>query len=355
MAQIGLSSAPYSDGFLGLILWFFIQMIRQEMLLGGIMLLGVAYAVWRHDKYDIICLSYIFIFFVVFRDWGFRYLHLFTSAFGITAFLAGRFISDLLDKAGEGKSKVAVYALLIMAFSLSAWRGVDAGIRKMEDDTRILAKNWVEQNIPAGSKIGIDWYEFGPPLFDDIPVVVHSPAAQKVYRNNTTEKIKDDYRKFLSHTETFKKYHIFNLMYVALEPVWPAEMPAEAKERAEKIAAFVDLYSWFNFMSPDEISQNEVEYAILSSYAYSHFLLDNDKRKTGLFNPYIFEDMITCSRQAESYDGKSLNGLLFFLTKRARDFYLNFLDGRGSAVLIKEFVPEGRGLGPVIKIYKLVR
>jgi hypothetical protein len=31
-------------------------------------------------------------------------------------------------------------------------------------DTRTLAKEWIEENLPAGSKIGTDWPVFGPPL-----------------------------------------------------------------------------------------------------------------------------------------------------------------------------------------------
>ena len=45
-------------------------------------------------------------------------------------------------------------------------------------------------------------------------------------------------------------------------------------------------------------------------------------------------------------------GLLYFLNKRARDFYVPLLEGR-QARLVKEFA-SGDGLtGPVIRIYGL--
>ena len=52
-----------------------------------------------------------------------------------------------------------------------------------QKDTRTLAKEWIEENIPSGSKIATDWPVHGPPLYTtgDKPIVP-IPASRNVYR-----------------------------------------------------------------------------------------------------------------------------------------------------------------------------
>lgn len=353
VTQVGLSSSPaYTDGFLGLVLWFAKEMVRQELVLGCLIVLGIMYCFWRHDRYDIVSIGYLILVFFSMRNWGFRYLHLFSPCYGVMCLLAGRAISDLLDRAGNIKIRGLIYSVLIVGLVLGGWRGVDAGLRKMQDDTRILAKKWIEENVPSDRCIAIDWYVFGPPILSDIPIIAQSPAARGYYDRWVSLAIKDGYRK-LQESEGLKKYCVVNIIYNTKGPVWPSEMPDAAVKKAEKMEVMRDLYRWFNFMTVEEMRKAGVEYVVISSYAYSHFLFDDDERKTGIFNPYIFEDMRSSNRQAEYYDDRSLNGLLFYLTKRARAFYLHFLDGHGRCRLVKEFAADGSNLGPTIRIYKL--
>ena len=36
-----------------------------------------------------------------------------------------------------------------------------------KDDTRTIAKEWIENNITAGAKIAMDWPIYGPPIYPD--------------------------------------------------------------------------------------------------------------------------------------------------------------------------------------------
>jgi hypothetical protein len=104
----------------------------------------------------------------------------------------------------------------------------------------------------------------------------------------------------------------------------------------------------------EELKKEGVRYIILTSYGYANFLLDGDPEKNGraVFNYLFREDLLSFNKQADSYDETSPFGLLYFLNKRARDFYSPLLAGK-TARLVKEFAPSGRRPGPFIKIYEI--
>ena len=131
-------------------------------------------------------------------------------------------------------------------------------------------------------------------------------------------------------------------------------MPKEAIKRARKKPLIRRLYRWFNFLSIEDLKEIGISYISISSYAYNHFLFDDDPRKrTVLFNHFILEDTISSNRQAKKYNKESKYGLLFHLAQRARGFYLPLLNLENESIeLIKEIFPKDY-LGPVIKIYKL--
>jgi hypothetical protein len=48
-------------------------------------------------------------------------------------------------------------------------------------DTRTLAKEWIEKNIPSGAKIAVDWSVYAPPLYTGELVVPWVPYSDKTY------------------------------------------------------------------------------------------------------------------------------------------------------------------------------
>ena len=60
-----------------------------------------------------------------------------------------------------------------------AW-SVQHDVVLMAEDTRTLAKNWIEANLPAGAKIAVDWPVHGPPLSTPDRPMPHSAATYTV-------------------------------------------------------------------------------------------------------------------------------------------------------------------------------
>jgi hypothetical protein len=86
------------------------------------------------------------------------------------------------------------------------------------------------------------------------------------------------------------------------QATYPLDMPPKLVLEAKKSFICERLYRWFNFYSPQQLKEKNVDYIIISSFSYNHFLLDSDpNKKTGLFNPYLREDTLSNNRQSERY------------------------------------------------------
>ena len=351
VAQVGISSKkPFETGFFHMVVWFIKDLVRQEELIGIVLVGGILYAIIKRTREDILLLSYLTIYFLSIRNWAIRYLHLFVAFFPLLCVFGGRFLSDIFRTTRVRNAVIVPVLILIIVPSL--YDIVRASIKKTNTDTRLMAKMWIEENIKEGTTIAMDWYEFPVPLWGDVPVNLLNPKAQKYFMEKIDKDIREGYHRFLEGRKTYK---IVPVIYSTDEPRWPEEMAPDVIKRAQDLEVLRELYSVFNFRTLEELKRLGCQYIIITSYSYTLFLLDTDPNKTpeGVFNYLIKEDMLSFNKQADNYHEDGLFGLLYFLNKRAREFYEPLLHNGGEATLIKEFSPDEDHLGPVIKIYRL--
>ncbi|UCD15414.1 MAG: glycosyltransferase family 39 protein, partial [Candidatus Omnitrophota bacterium] len=334
---MGISSAPpFANNLVSVIFWFLKELLRQELLLGVGLIMGIAYSIYKHKKEDLVFLSYLFICLFSLVGFGFRSLHILVYVFALLCVFGSRFTERFLQAILKDKYKVS-YGLICAGIIVipSITNVIRADIKRANPDTRILAKQWVQDNIPSQTKIAQDWYDFAVPLYSEHPLMFQDDKLQDYYVKAVSKEIRQRYIDFISSKKTYK---LTQIRYESESPRWPKDMPQEAIEKGEEIPLIGRLYKWFNFRSIDELIEGGVSYIILSSYAYNHFLFDDDERKkTGLFNPFIFEDTLASNKQAKNYIKDNKHGLLFYLAQRARNFYLPLLDLKDSRIkLIKE-------------------
>ncbi|MBU1122409.1 MAG: glycosyltransferase family 39 protein [Candidatus Omnitrophota bacterium] len=351
---MGISSmAPFANNLVSVIFWFIRELIRQELLLGVVLITSMGYSIYKHKKEDLVFLSYLFICLFSLVSFGFRSLHILVYSFPIVCVFGARFIERLIEMVFKEKYKVS-YSLLCASLIVlpSISRGIAADIKRSNPDTRILARHWVEKNIPSQTKIAQDWYDFALPLYCEYPVIFADDKLSQYYLDSVSQDVRQRYADFVRDKPAYK---LLQIRYETEHLNWPKSMPLGVVAKADKIPLVKRLYKWFNFRSVDELIDRGVSYVVISSYSYNHFLFDDDPRKkTGLFNPFIFEDTLASNKQAKYYIEDSKHGLLFFLARRARDFYLPLLDYKDLRVkLVKEISPGENNLGPVIKIYKI--
>jgi hypothetical protein len=88
-------------------------------------------------------------------------------------------------------------------------------------DTRTLAKDWIERNIPAGAKIAVDWSVYAPPLYTGnlvVPWVPNSEIAYDVTAMQYTHFLHDypiDYYKDSDFDYLIASSFIYNLEFVS--------------------------------------------------------------------------------------------------------------------------------------------
>jgi uncharacterized membrane protein len=350
--KIGISSiAPYSYNIFSMLLWFVKEMLRQETTIGVLLLMGAIWALIKRTPYDYLYFAYFLLFLWGVSDWGVRYLHILVAIFPVMCVFAARFVSDLVESYIPKKKELFANFVFSLILLPSFFNTIQADFKKTRPDTRQLAKYWIEKNIPSGSSIAIDWYDFGPALLTVPPM--YFQGKREAFYNSLPINLRKRYDEYvLKH----QNYRLTQIIHSAEKTVFPSDMPPEVMAKAKDCYICNRLYSWFNFSSLKDLQKMDVEYVIISSFSYNHFLLDNDPYKlTGLFDPYLKEDTITNNRQVDFYDAKSKHGLLFYLAKRARGFYSPFLKNDKRAKLIANFNPENSHLSPLLKIYQVIK
>jgi len=349
VTRVGFSSAPpYSYNIISMFTWFITELIRQDLLLGIIMVFGLVYSIWRRKPYDYIFISFIIPYLYFISKWAFRNLHDMLSLLPIMCVFAARSIVELTERKLRTKYLYVVTLLIISPLFYQALL-IDA--RKLKKDTRILAKEWIEKNIPAGSRIGVDWSVFSVPLENDTPFLLRNPIAKKYYEDNLKSFLGKGYQDYLDSKITYKTYEL--MLWTDL-PLWPKDMPSKVIEEAQKYPVYRDLYSRFIFKDIDKVINDE-DYVILTSYTWGMFLGQTDKATTNFFNPFIKDRTYLNYAHSKYYIDDKRHGLIFYLIRQGRDFYEIVLNNKSNNFqLIKEFSP-GNNLGPIIKIFKVIK
>lgn len=350
VTRVGFSSiAPYNYNFFSMFWWFIKELIRQDRILGVFLVLGLFYSIYRHTKFDLVFLTFTFFYLWIISSWGFRILHDMISILPIACLFASRFLVETTERFIKNKYYYVILSCIIV-FPLIR-DSFKADIRKLHKDTRQIAATWIEQHIPADSKIGIDWAIYSVPLKSNIPFLFRNPVATKYYNTILPANLRQHYSEYL---KTQKTYQLYEIMYATDEPFWPEDMPYSVIEKARKKYVYRDLYSRFLFKTQEEIRKDKVQYVIITSFSWGFFLFDNDENKKNLFNPFIKDRPELNYQHTDHYINDNRHGILFYLVKRGRDFYRTLLNVRiEDARLIKEFQPSENNLGPTIKIFEL--
>lgn len=216
-----------------------------------------------------------------------------------------------------GWRKRLVYILFLVSLCHPIYHIVDRGLYISKDDTRNIAKSWIEKNIPAGTKLLID--EEGPQLLLDQTVLKKSLVKAK--EADPTGQFTANYDRYIEYQLLAAKNNI-SYEYTEIRLPWWRE-----KEMEKGTHVLVSEYDkdMGNPLRPvgvesyDYYVDNGFEYAIVHSYKYNRFISDTGR-----------------ARKFPSF----------------KKFYRE-LFRRGE--LIKEFTPsDGERPGPIVKIFKFI-
>jgi 4-amino-4-deoxy-L-arabinose transferase-like glycosyltransferase len=207
-------------------------------------------------------------------------------------------------------------ALLALVLLIPTYQIVQYGLFISKQNTRNLAKAWIETNIPSGIRLLVD--ENGPPLL---------ASAESLQVALEKAKASDPSGQFTAHYDTYLQYQIL----------------------AAKDAVSYDLvelrFPWWR----------EAETAPGVHYLDSEYDRDagNPLRPVGVktYDAYLDDGIRYVIVQSERYQPfitPSTHRYKYFPS--FRKFYIELFQ-RGK--LIKVFDPAGERVGPIVKIYEL--
>lgn len=228
---------------------------------------------------------------------------------------AGCFLAVATARAGRWRWLVcAGLGVALVAQPLAAI--IDTNRRQMREETRNVARTWIEQHIPAGTRLLVD--ENGPPLLKDaawIDAILQLEVAPDAGGQFTTH-----YTTYLDYQRRAAERAVAYDAHEIRAPWWREHF---TENGTRVLASDFDRdmgnpYKPVGVFDYDHYQRDGFAFAIVHSDNYGRFFIPN---RTHLTLPAF------------------------------RRFYHELFE-RGE--LVKEFAPDGRGLtGPVVRIYRL--
>ena len=138
--------------------WWFHFSITLRRALGpallGLVVLGIILALVRHRRRDLLLLSFPVFYFLYVGSWTVVYGRYMIPILPMLCLLAASFIFFVIKK--FKKPNLVLGVLLGLALLQPAWEVAKSDRILNQIDTRTLAKEWIDENLPDQSKIAMD-------------------------------------------------------------------------------------------------------------------------------------------------------------------------------------------------------
>ena len=127
------------------------------------MLAGLVQAAGRRDRFDWVVLAVVLPAFAYIGSWTRESLHYLLPYVPILVVQVSRLLQDVAHRVRPPAVwlPVAAACLLLVPNAVTSLRGA---LDLRRPDTRSLAAEWIEANIPDGSGIGMTWLPYCPRL-----------------------------------------------------------------------------------------------------------------------------------------------------------------------------------------------
>lgn len=289
-------------------LWVLTSAAKRELLLGVVYFVGFGYAIIKRKSSDIIFLGFILPTFLYVGSWEKKGLDYLYPIFPVLAILAARFLISISSKTNtlQKLSYLIIFLVVIPTGIKSSWHT----FKMTRKDTRTIAQNWIEENIPSGTRIGFDWYTFDPNLFDPTKYTDDSGISGEVGNqaliNRINQKIGDR-----------RIYNLIPIFEHEEATIWEG-IPPTIKSEWQDNSYVQEIFS-IRCKSVSDLKKEGVEYVMISSFSY---------------------DM------PEPSPGKPI----YYFYKRREKTYNEIMK---TAYLEKIITSRPSHLGPTIKIYSL--
>ncbi len=292
---------------------FWFSSAEQALGIGFLGLLLVAFLLaLKRGKKERWLFAAVFAFWLPLSTSAHKEVHWLIPVFPLLYILSSQALVTWLDSAAWRFAPLAlVFAFCIVNLE-PAWRTVDYLLVLSRKDTRTLALEWIEKNIPPNAKILMDRGRFMTAY--NVPLKENRADLEKLYQESLTAGGNPEIMKF----NDLSKYFQYRLRTVAgdtydITPIYHGTLAPMGRPLARD-----------NLRSLDEYRSAGIQFIIISSNYYDRYFRDVEHaaRHDSRVPDYVWK-------------------------------YFHFYESLdGHARLVQRFEPEGRP-GPTIKIYQL--
>lgn len=299
--------------------WVFTYLIKEEAAVGVIFLSGMVYCLFKPKKEHWIFLSFILVFLLLTARYSKTSLHYILPIFPAMAILGAVFLDKIFSSLWSKSRLLCQIFSLLLSISILV-KVCQAEGSFLSKDSRITAKEWIEQHIPENSKIALFALRYRdlPPIVsvsEEFSSMDYGPKARKVYRD---KRLEDLLRNYYSDTNTYRIYKL-------------------EKEFSDETA---------NKLLSSGGIQNDI---------YLKGCYKQDWKSLAELKTQGIEYLVISSFLSELYEDKNMpprNHPLYILYKNGREYFYKLLHS-SEVVLLKEIIPKS-DLGPTIRIYRMV-
>jgi hypothetical protein len=144
---------------------YYIQLLRDGTSLPftALFLIGTGYTIYRHRTSDLLLLSFAVIYYLFIGYFHTKFPRYIIPVLPFLAIFASSLVNAVSGITGSRMARSALLLLLLFAVP-SFVTSLQWDLKMGKVNTRTLAKAWIEENIPRGSRIAID--ALGPPIDD---------------------------------------------------------------------------------------------------------------------------------------------------------------------------------------------
>ncbi|MFQ5641614.1 MAG: ArnT family glycosyltransferase [bacterium] len=290
--------------------WPVIEVLLKDWTVGVVFIAGLIYVFFQKRRKQLLLMTFALPTLLVVGLWSRTGVHYLIPVFPALALLAALF---LLEINALVKNETVKISLLLILFMPPVIKIVYQDLRLMQKDSRAIAKEWIEHNIPAGSVIAYENYVYGPNLFDP-----------RRFLNNEFEsrllplEIKEQ---LLQERNRRTSYLLVNLRKDFKTRLAGETVEGDDSEGDPYIRQLFDL----RLPKLRSLKKAKIEYLMISSDNYLRYF-----------------------KGAVPRPGTAL----WFAYQNGKRFYEQVFQATGLT-LLKEFSATRKKMGPTIRIYKI--
>ena len=259
VAAYQVSSLGFSMGQVQPWWWIVEGILVGERVIGGAMLAGLVLAVVRRRALDWLLVVVVLPSMLYIGSWTRESLHYLLHLYPLLAIAAAVAVLEVAERIRPGGLRLLLPVLVALP---SLWSAIETGIRLGRIDSRSLAADWIEAQVPAGTSVGMTWLPYCPRL----ALFSERRSVWSYYGDDETA------RSILRDRWSRKPaYRLVNLETWASQPRVP-EALAAVVDLSDAETAKIFRRGW---RSPAQLRQAGVEYLVLPEAVYGRYLANS--------------------------------------------------------------------------------